>query len=86
MNKMNCRKTNPRLSLISLLKTTSSEHEVNIWREIADRLEAPGGNYAEVNTQQDQPVCGNGETILVPGKVLGSGVLESPSGGGTQLQ
>ena len=58
MNKMNCRKTNPRLtSLISLLKTTSRENEVNIWRDIADRLEAPSKNYAEVNLRQDQPVC-----------------------------
>jgi large subunit ribosomal protein L18e len=77
MNKMNCRKTNPRLtSLISLLKTTSRENEVNIWRDIADRLEAPSKNYAEVNLSKISRYAASGETIIVPGKVLGSGMLE----------
>jgi large subunit ribosomal protein L18e len=77
MNKMNCRKTNPRLaSLISLLKNTSRENEVNIWRDIADRLEAPSKNYAEVNLSKINRYAANGETIIVPGKVLGSGMLE----------
>ncbi|MDD1708250.1 MAG: 50S ribosomal protein L18e [Methanoregulaceae archaeon] len=77
MNKMNCRKTNPRLtSLISLLKTTSRENEVNIWRDIADRLEAPSKNYAEVNLSKINRYAANGETIIVPGKVLGTGMLE----------
>lgn len=77
MNKMNCRKTNPRLaSLISLLKNTSRENEVNIWRDIADRLEAPSKNYAEVNLSKINRYATNGETIIVPGKVLGTGILE----------
>jgi large subunit ribosomal protein L18e len=77
MNKMNCRKTNPRLtSLISLLKATSRENEVNIWRDIADRLEAPSKNYAEVNLSKINRYAANGETIIVPGKVLGSGILD----------
>jgi large subunit ribosomal protein L18e len=77
MNKMNSRKTNPRLAgLISLLKNTSRENEVNIWRDIADRLEAPSKNYAEVNLSKINRYAANGETIIVPGKVLGSGVLE----------
>jgi len=77
MNKMNCRKTNPRLaSLISLLKNTSRENEVNIWRDIADRLEAPSKNYAEVNLSKISRYAANGETIIVPGKVLGTGILE----------
>jgi len=77
MNKMNCRKTNPRLtSLISLLKTTSRENEVNIWRDIADRLEAPSKNFAEVNLSKINRYAANGETIIVPGKVLGTGILE----------
>ncbi|HNB03680.1 MAG: 50S ribosomal protein L18e [Methanomicrobiales archaeon] len=79
MNKMNCRKTNPRLaSLISLLKNTSRENEVNIWRDIADRLEAPSKNYAEVNLSKINRYAANGETIIVPGKVLGTGILEMP--------
>ncbi|NTW91896.1 MAG: 50S ribosomal protein L18e [Methanoregulaceae archaeon] len=74
---MTYRKTNPRLaSLISLLKNTSRENEVNLWRDIADRLEAPSRNYAEVNLSKINRYATNGETILVPGKVLGSGILD----------
>jgi large subunit ribosomal protein L18e len=70
-------KTNPRLtSLISLLKNKSRENEAKIWREIASRLETPNRNYAEVNLSKINRYVKNGETIIVPGKVLGSGVLE----------
>jgi large subunit ribosomal protein L18e len=69
-------KTNPRLtSLISLLKNTSRENEAKIWREIASRLETPNRNYAEVNLSKINRYAQNGETIIVPGKVLGSGAL-----------
>lgn len=77
MNKCVMKKTNPRLSdLISLLKTTSRENEANIWRDIADRLEGPARNYAEVNLSKINRYAVNGDTIIVPGKVLGSGALE----------
>lgn len=77
MNKMTYRKTNPRLaSLISLLKNTSRENEVNLWRDIADRLEAPCRNFAEVNLSKINRYAANGETIIVPGKVLGTGMLD----------
>ena len=70
-------KTNPRLTtLISLLKNKSRENEANVWREIASRLETPNRNHAEVNLSKINRYVKNGETILVPGKVLGSGVLE----------
>jgi large subunit ribosomal protein L18e len=78
MNKLVSRKTNPRLSgLISLLKSTSRENEVNIWRDIADRLEGPARNYAEVNLSKINRYAANGDTIIVPGKVLGSGMIEA---------
>ncbi len=78
MNKRVIQKTNPRLSdLISLLKTTSRENEANIWRDIADRLEGPARNYAEVNLSKISRYAANGDTIIVPGKVLGSGALET---------
>jgi large subunit ribosomal protein L18e len=77
MNQLASRKTNPRLSdLISLLKNTSRENEVNIWRDIADRLEGPARNYAEVNLSKINRYAANGDTIIVPGKVLGSGMIE----------
>ncbi|NYT04934.1 MAG: 50S ribosomal protein L18e [Methanomicrobiales archaeon] len=69
-------KTNPRLgNLITMLKEASRINEANIWREIAKRLESPGRNFAEVNVSKINRYAHPGETILVPGKVLGSGVL-----------
>ena len=72
-------KTNPRLvKLVQDLKTKSREEKVAIWRDIAKRLERPTRNYAEVNVGQINRYASEGETVLVPGKVLGSGILEHP--------
>jgi large subunit ribosomal protein L18e len=78
MKKRAIKKTNPRLlNLISLLKEVSRQNEALVWRDIASRLEAPTRNYAEVNLSKINRYAGNGETIVVPGKVLGSGMLET---------
>ncbi|OPX67392.1 MAG: 50S ribosomal protein L18e [Methanoregulaceae archaeon PtaB.Bin056] len=78
MKRRTNKKTNPRLvNLISLLKDTSRQNEVNVWRDVAMRLEAPARNYAEVNLSKINRYAGDGEIIVVPGKVLGSGMLES---------
>ena len=72
-------KTNPRLvALITRLKETSRKNEAAIWRDIADKLEAPSRNYAEVNLSKISRYAGSGETYLVPGKVLGTGALSGP--------
>lgn len=72
-------KTNPRLNhLIALLRETARTNETSIWRDIAMRLEAPSRNYAEVNIGKINRYAIKGETILVPGKVLGTGVLNQP--------
>ena len=78
MKKRANKKTNPRLvNLISLLKDTSRQNEVNVWRDVATRLEAPARNYAEVNLSKINRYASDGEIIVVPGKVLGSGMLDT---------
>ena len=78
MKRRTNKKTNPRLvNLISLLKDTSRQNEVNVWRDLAMRLEAPARNYAEVNLSKINRYATDGEIIVVPGKVLGSGMLET---------
>jgi len=70
-------KTNPRLvKLIGDLRSAARNNEANVWREIAKRLDSPVKNYAEVNLSKINRYAQDGETILVPGKVLGSGILE----------
>ncbi|MGD9937316.1 MAG: 50S ribosomal protein L18e [Methanoregulaceae archaeon] len=69
-------KTNPRLTnLIMTLKTASRENGVQVWRDIASRLEGATNARAEVNVSKINRYAAEGETILVPGKVLGTGMI-----------
>ena len=69
--------TNPRLDeLIAELKSVSRETNVNLWRDIADRLEKPRNGHAEVNLGRIERYAREDETVVVPGKVLGSGALQ----------
>ncbi len=70
-------KTNPRLTdLIAELKSTSRETDADVWRAVADRLEKPRRNHAEVNLGRIERYAREEETVVVPGKVLGSGALQ----------
>ena len=71
-------KTNPRLqSLIAELQTVAGESDTGVWRDIADRLAKPRRTHAEVNLGRIERYARKDETVVVPGKVLGSGVLET---------
>ncbi|MBT4576811.1 50S ribosomal protein L18e [Candidatus Woesearchaeota archaeon] len=68
--------TNPNLqSLIKELKTCSITNKVNIWKRIATELEKSTRNRRKVNIHQIQKYSNDGETIIVPGKVLSMGNL-----------
>ena len=70
-------KTNPRLTdLIANLKSTSREADADVWRDVADRLEKPRRSHAEVNLGRIERYAREEETVVVPGKVLGSGALQ----------
>lgn len=69
-------KTDPNLlELISALKAESRTSGVGIWRDIALRLEKARANWAEVNLSKLERYASEGDVIVVPGKVLGSGAL-----------
>jgi large subunit ribosomal protein L18e len=69
-------KTSPRLSsLIAELKSASRSTDAGVWRDVADRLEKPRRSHAEVNLSRIERYADEDETVVVPGKVLGSGVL-----------
>ena len=69
-------KTNPRLEgLIADLKAASRNGGGDVWADIAERLEKPRGTHAEVNLGRIERYAEEEETVVVPGKVLGSGVL-----------
>lgn len=70
------KKTDPRAAALTrALKKASWEHEAPIWRDIAKRLERPRRSWSEVNVGQIDRVCKDGESIIVPGKVLGAGAI-----------
>jgi large subunit ribosomal protein L18e len=69
-------KTNPRLSsLIADLKTAARNSGGAVWGDIAERLQKPRRTHAEVNLGRIERYAQEDETVVVPGKVLGSGVL-----------
>ncbi|MFC6835742.1 50S ribosomal protein L18e [Halomarina ordinaria] len=68
-------KTNPRLrSLIADCKVAARSGAA-VWGDVAERLEKPRRTHAEVNLGRIERYAREDETVIVPGKVLGSGAL-----------
>ena len=63
-------------SLISELRKLSSKEKCRIWKRIAEDLEKPTRKRREVNINRLNMHTENGETVIVPGKVLGIGNLD----------
>ncbi|MGZ7131857.1 MAG: 50S ribosomal protein L18e [Halobacteriota archaeon] len=79
MAKHSIRKTNPELMLqIDAFKAHARQHQANIWRDIARRLEAPSNNYAKVNLSRLNRHTNSGDIVIVAGKVLGAGSIDHP--------
>jgi large subunit ribosomal protein L18e len=69
-------KTNPRLSsLIADLKSAARNSGGDVWSDVAERLAKPRRTHAEVNLGRIERYAREDETVVVPGKVLGSGTL-----------
>ena len=68
--------TNPLLQeLIGELKKRSNEQSVNLWKRVALDLEKPTRQRRIVNLSKISRYTKENEIIVVPGKVLGSGML-----------
>ena len=71
---MRRRKTNPQLiKTINFLYKAARKYKAAIWKDVAERLEKPSRNWAEVNVGKIAKHLKEGEIALVPGKVLGMG-------------
>ena len=69
--------TNPVLKgLIEDLKKRSVDQKVSIWYKVASDLEKPTRKRTIVNLSKLNKHTNADETVVVPGKVLGSGILE----------
>jgi large subunit ribosomal protein L18e len=61
--------------LIRNLKKASRDNKVPLWGYVAELLERPSRKRIVVNLSRINRFAEEGETIIVPGKVLGSGLL-----------
>jgi len=68
--------TNPELiGIIALLKKESKEKQAAIWLEVADYLSKSRSQRVAVNLSNINRNTKRAETIIVPGKILGSGAI-----------
>lgn len=73
------RSTNPELiRLIRLLRKAAKENEANIWEAIAERLSKSRRRRIAVNVSRINRYTQNGDEVIVPGKVLGAGLITHP--------
>jgi len=68
-------KNNQTTSLIVALKRLAIEQQRPLWKRIATDLEAPTRRHRVINLWRIEEQAKDGETIIVPGKVLGDGLL-----------
>jgi len=71
--------TNPILKkLIEDLKRKSIEKQSNFLKDIAEKLNKPRRQRVEVNVAHIERYTKKGETVVIPGVVLGYGELTKP--------
>ncbi len=69
-------KTNPKLvELVRSLRKASRENRTPIWLAISNSLSKPRKNMAQINISRIARLTKGGETVAVPGKVLGAGLI-----------
>jgi len=69
--------TNPELiKLIRFLKRHGREKEANIWRDVAKHLSKAKQRRAAVNLSRINRYTQKGDSVVVPGKLLGAGALD----------
>jgi large subunit ribosomal protein L18e len=70
---------NPELlSVIRSLRKKAKESNAAIWTDVADRLSSSRRRRVAVNLSRLNRYAKEKETLVVPGKVLGSGKIEHP--------
>lgn len=62
-------------ALINALRKTSTKHDANIWKRVAELVERPAKKRAIVNVGKIGRHTRAGDVVVIPGKVLGSGTL-----------
>ncbi|MFH1285665.1 MAG: 50S ribosomal protein L18e [Candidatus Micrarchaeota archaeon] len=58
------------------LEKSSKKNKAAIWNVLADKLRKPRRQRVEINLEKINANSADNGTVVVPGKVLGTGVLE----------
>jgi large subunit ribosomal protein L18e len=66
------------LRLARELRKASNKYKVRIWRRVAELLLRPRRRRVEVNLSKINRYTKDGDVVIVPGKVLGAGLLTKP--------
>lgn len=69
------KKANPTNPVLRETIETLEEQDANIWKDVAENLGKVNRQRPEVNLSDIERVVEDGDTVVVPGKVLGSGIL-----------
>ena len=64
--------------LVRFLKKASKETDSNLWLAIADQINKSKRSRRAINLNRINRFSKDGETVVVPGKVLGVGALDHP--------
>lgn len=76
-NKLKTKTTNQVLfDTIRDLKKLSNKTGVSVFKAVAEKLSAPASQRSEVNVSKLSKHAKDGETVIVPGKVLGTGTID----------
>jgi large subunit ribosomal protein L18e len=63
------------IDVINNLLERSRENQSIFWRDIASRLNASRNHYANVNLGKLDRFVSEGDTVVIPGNLLSSGIL-----------
>lgn len=70
-------RSNPELlNLTRFLKQASTTYNVKIWRRIAEKLSTTQKRRIQINLSRINRYTEKDEVVAVPGKVLGTGLLD----------
>lgn len=68
-------KNNQLMQVIVEMKTLAIQQKVPLWKRIATELEKPTRNRREVNIFKLEKHTKDGDIVVIPGKLLGTGDL-----------
>ena len=70
-------RTDPnKTSLIRSINQVGIQNEANIWRRLSKELSSTNRNRIAINLSHINRVSSPGDVIVVPGKILGAGILK----------